>query len=145
MRIELATKSDIDVLVSLFNQTIDESKDGYTYLMSYIKDRRIRILKNDQDSILGAYIYHISRYSNPYTQVLCNRRVAWLDQIMVFPRVQQKGYGKELLKDFLSMPIKEFRLVCLQSLITYYQQFKFEEVESGTHKDKQYFIMRKCI
>ena len=144
MRIELATKQDIDTLVSLFRQTIDSKKDGYKYLMSYIKDRRVRVIKKE-GGIIAAYIYHISRYSNPYNKTLYNKRVVWLDQIMVFPWAQQKGYGKELMKDFLTIPIKEFRLICLQSLITYYQQFNFEVAETGTHNKEEYFIMRKHI
>lgn len=145
VRINTATIHDVDTLVSLFKQTIDAKKHGvYTYIQKHVRNKQIRCLKTE-DGIIGAYIYTISRYSNPYTKVLYKQRVCWLDQLMIFPWAQQRGYGKELMKDFLQIQTKEFRLLCLRPLINYYQQFNFEVVETNMRKGGEYFVLRKHI
>ena len=107
MMINTATKRDIDTLTSLFKQTIDAKKHGvHTYIQKHIRDQRVRCLRAES-GIVGAYIYSINRYSNPYTKVLYKQRICWLEQLMVFPWAQQRGYGKELMKDFLQIQTQE--------------------------------------
>lgn len=143
--IRTATKQDADTLVRLFEQTIDAEKTGVPkYIDRYTRENRIRVII-EEGFVVGAYIYNISRYSNPYTKVLHKGRVVWLEQLMVFPGVQQRGYGKGLMSDLLQIQTKEFRLICLQPLVAYYQQFDFEVVETGIRKGNEYFVMRKHI
>lgn len=143
---------DVDVLVKLYKKTIvvTEKKDAYRFVNSFIKKN---VLNNDvfvkelDGKIIGGFIAEKNKFGNPYTKSITPYTVYWLNQLMVFPEYQKKGYGKEIMRQFfvtgLEHNTKSFKLVCRDNLTKYYKRLGFRIVDKGRMKrsERDHYIM----
>ena len=146
--IRLGIVDDIDTITTLYKETIGTSSMVKLYMRKNILTNQVYI-KDVDNNIAGAYIYQISKFSNPYTFSKIPYEVFWLEQIMVFKEHQGKGIGKELLLHYfntgLNNNINQFMLVCKKELISYYEKFEFKIVETGMQKrhNEEYYVMKR--
>lgn len=95
-----------------------------------------------EEKIIGAYIFVVSRYANPYTNTKSKNNIMWLEQIMVHDNEQGKGYGTELMNNFLGLGAKECRLICSDNLLPFYEKFGFAVEELVNGKELRYIMRR---
>ena len=143
--VRTGNKQDIDDLIELFRSTIDRNKRALrSYFRRYVVRENCRVI--DNVNVIGAYVYTISKYSQPYEKKFTiGRRYVWLDQIMIKPEMQGYGYGRILMEDFLSIPAEEHRLICKPELIKFYKIFGFSVVTEIVHSGEVNVIMNKAM
>jgi len=144
MGLRIATKKDLKTVTDLYKLTI---KDGYFKFPSVNMNRHISrkqavVFEHDK-KIIGCFIWQINKILNPITMKRGKNTTAWLEQIMVLPEYQGRGIGCDMMKKYLSIKVTEFRLVCNESLIGYYEQYGFEVVDTIISDKKQKVIMSR--
>ena len=125
-----ATIDDLPDLIKLFKSTIFHTKHRVdTYFRNHINNNNV-ILLYDNDIMIGAYVMEITRLENTMTLRRGKNKSLWLQQIMVFPKYQHKGYGHRLMHHFMEQSdTLPMRLECNNNLMLYYMQFGFETIE----------------
>ena len=140
-----ALPSERKTLVRLYTETINNDTLISAYLKRNIISNNVYVITNLDDDILGMYVFSKSRLPNPYSSNRNKDIYYWLDQISVWPNEQHKGYGNQLMKHFLTIKAKEFRLVCEPKLEKFYINYGFNKVKTITHNGRKQLIMHKII
>lgn len=144
MKLRLAKKKDLKEITNIYKETIKDRFLNFptVYINRMIQRNQVAILEHDK-KIIGCYIWKINKVLNPNTMKRAKHTIVWLEQIMVRPGYQNKGFGNKMMAQYLSFNVREFRLVCKEDLIRYYKRYDFEVIESIISDKQQKVIMSK--
>ena len=140
MMLRKAMMDDLDGLVELYDNTIGRERNARKHIRRYLVKGNVRVIENM--SMYGAYFVDVNRLKLRFKKGSLPYRVVWLDQVMVFPRVQGAGYGRVLMEDLIERyGHMEIRLFCEHKLVGFYEKFEFEAVHELRHNGIEQVIM----
>lgn len=144
MTISKAMFQQLNEITNIYKQTINRTFMPKYYIRKCLDSMDVFTLRMN-GTISGVYITYTDNRTNPYNNKRTPKKVAWLEQIMVLPDWQGNGFGKMMMEHYLHQPADEYRLVCHEHNILFYERFGFKVEESFQHKGTKQFLMCKCI
>ena len=133
---------DIAQIVDIYDQCFEDNiRNPIKYYKKYIQKGNVEVLCRN-GVIYGVYVWEINRMKNIYDpKQIVGSRFLWLRQIMVDPKHQGHGLGRQMMLDYMMKDRLQNRLVCEQDLVEWYERFGFLCDQVVYHNKKELILM----